>query len=562
MDYLIRTPQGHPEQERLKKIVEHLLTFIHAEAIYISIGVKTGKPFTIITTVVTDGKYNDSDELGDSKIVDLYPDIIFKFFDAGWAKRCYRKGNPYFMLHCTIRELAYCSRDTKVFYPLSVNIKHLMRKSKKRYWKDIEAVDMPLRGLPNFTNSNNLDDAAYQLYQAFRSLYICAASFLTSYFTGTDYLMAQSNWIKPFAPSLQAIMNEEVLEDEIILRQLTDALFAVRGNRAMDASEELIAMAREKIKLLRDEVEVLFSDTMEACRVKLKSFRKHSYLSHDLFNGNIPSNFLIDTALYEIGTIITAHIKTSAIFCFGYIVSNEDKHIGIKNSNLRNPEFHLYLLVLTVDHEENALAQLQGKIREHFEGGHNVTILLQRKRNLSKRGDNEKYFLSKVAQNGITVFNDPENLFALQDVPIKGNSEISKMYWINRYLAAQQYLELAQTCFRDEEALIANSLLHQCVVQLALGLIEVFIGYRPNKHSMNFLISLLEFIEGIAFPFDKQNVKDIELYKLLSANPEMVKNKSLQGYCIEDSKVIEHKCGLFLSNAEKLAMGKLDELEN
>lgn len=117
MNHLLKIAQNSPHRERLETAIIDLLHFIKAGAIYVSHNNITN--VVVITSVLRKNGDQDGSTLGDTldKLIKLYPDFIFKFVNYNGASYGFKKGNPYFIQHCTLKELVYFEPNAKVFYP-------------------------------------------------------------------------------------------------------------------------------------------------------------------------------------------------------------------------------------------------------------------------------------------------------------------------------------------------------------------------------------------------------------------------------------------------------------
>jgi HEPN domain-containing protein len=140
--------------------------------------------------------------------------------------------------------------------------------------------------------------------------------------------------------------------------------------------------------------------------------------------------------------------------------------------------------------------------------------------------------------------------------------EFSKNYWQNRILASEHFLALVQDSNEPEVPLIINSILQQSVKQAVVGLIDLFLGYHPNKYSISYLFSLLYYLDIMELPFDLNNEKERFLYQLLSANGDMIMHKNLNSENGEDSDLLFSKCEKFFELAEQIGNNEVKRIKD
>jgi len=565
MDYLIKIPENHSQGQRQEKVITDLLHFIEAGSVYVSCNDQDDMP-TIITFVLKKNCGQDGATIGETaqKVIRLYPDFVFKFINSNWATYGFRKGKPFFIQHCTLRELVYFEPDNKVLYPHRDTSKELIKKAKKRFYRDQEAAVVAFRTVSIYTRNNKNVEAAFAMHQTLRYIYICASEFLTSEYIGSTCLLEQYDWVIDFAPSLKNIFSKDVEADKEILMLLNTAHSCTHYNYSMATIDSsLIDTAKAKIELMQKEVCRLFWDYIKTCKQKIKELNDQTFIGQSVFITKIHTNYFIEKDLFEISNLIAEFFKTRAIYCFGYTTThNQDVVVKNVNYSKQVPDYHFYLLVLNMEHKENAVSLLQSLIRDKFEGKYLVTILNHRARNLRKQNQNQKYFFDTVTTNGILVYNNPLSPVYCRTFCAVRNIECSIKYWENRILAAQEFFGLVKNCTSNDLALIKNALLHQAVEQILVGLIDLFLSYHPNKLSFKYLFSLMEYIPEVEFPFDFTIEKEKELYQLLCANIEMLKHKDMQCDNIEDSKHLEERCSEFFVVVKEAANKEIKRLEN
>jgi HEPN domain-containing protein len=269
----------------------------------------------------------------------------------------------------------------------------------------------------------------------------------------------------------------------------------------------------------------------------------------------------MDLALFEISTLIANFFKIRAVYCFGYtIIDEQEEKKGYYSKKL--PRYHFYLLVLNLEYKDNAVSLLQSLIREKFQGRYEVTILSHRANYLGKQSQNQKYFFDSIMRNGLLTYNNPLYPIYSKTFDVARDFEFSKNYWQNRILAAEHFLILVQDSNEPEVPLIINSILQESVKQIAVGLLDLFLGYHPNRHSIKHLFSLLLYLDIIELPFDLNNEKEKFLFQLLSANSNMIMHKDLKRESAQDSDILFDKCEKFFELAEEIGNKEIKRIES
>ncbi|MFH7000132.1 hypothetical protein ACHRVZ_19605 [Flavobacterium sp. FlaQc-57] len=564
MDYLLKIARNNPHRDRLEMAIIDLLHFIKAGAVYVSYNNFTN--VVVVTFILRKNCDQDGDTLGSAsdKLIELYPDFIFKFVNYNWASYGFRKGKPYFIQHCTLKELVYFEADAKIFYPQKNTSKALVQKAKKRFYTDFEAAVVCLRNVSIFTRNKKNVEAAFALHQTLRYIYICASEFLTPEFISSTCLLLHYDYIIDFAPKFKEILNKESQDDKEIFVALNAAYSSIVQGQTMNSIDDaLIAKAKTKIELMQRELNRLFLEYSELCKEKLRELSRQNFLGKAIFNHKMLPNYIIDNALTEISAVLAECFKIRSVYCFGYeTIYNKNKRNKEESYSKDVPKYHFYLLVVYLEHTEKAMLLMQSLIEARFDGKYKVTILYHSSSYVRKKNQNQKHFFDTIIANGHLAYNNPMYLDYSEANIVARDINFSKKYVENRILIAQQLFSLAQNCFKDDSVIIKKILFRKVMEQISIGLIYMFLGYYSSKFSISYLFSLLKYIQEVDSPFDFSAAKERELYKYLSEAAERSTKKGKSNNNISNNKLLEDKCAAFLKHAKELTEYAFEKLEN
>lgn len=169
----ITLSQNHPHYSELKQLTDNLLSFTDADSIYLSLGDSIQERKTIISLIVKKGSSQTLEELYKitEKLFHSYPQFACKVFEADWAEYSLRKGNLFFLRHCSKRELVYSNPESSVtINPTAADLKQLLKKAKGRYTKSSEEIDIISKELSLYISNGNHLQAVYILHQTIRKL--------------------------------------------------------------------------------------------------------------------------------------------------------------------------------------------------------------------------------------------------------------------------------------------------------------------------------------------------------------------------------------------------------
>lgn len=562
MDYLLKIAPGNPYYERLKKAITELLFFIEAGAVYVSYNDITN--VMVITFILKENCDQNGDTLAEMlhKQIEAYPDFIFKFINSNWATYGFRKKKPYFIQHCTLRELVCFEPDSKIFYPKKNIAKAFIKKGKKRFSMDMEAAVVSFRNVSIYTRNSKTVEAAFALHQTLRYIYICASEFLTPEFISSTCLFMHYNYLIDFAPSLKKIIDITIKDDKEILVMLNKAYSCIVQNEIMiDIDGALIARAKLKVELMQKEINRLFVEYTKLCAEKSRELSRQKFLGKSIFHNKIESNYCIDNALDKISAALTEAFNIRTIYCFGYAtIHNGDRNVKQENYSTKLPGYHFYLLVVNLEPIPNAISLMQDLIQTYFEDQYKVTILNHSSNCVRKKNQNQKYFFDHIIVNGLLVYNNPLYLVYVTTLNKKRDLNFSKKYVESRILIAKQLFSIAQNCFSDDSAIIKKVLFCKATEQISIGLIYLFLGYHSAKFSINHLFSLLKYTEFVALPFDFKNEKEKALYQFMSENLEVSKQREVQDNILDHNKLLELKCSEFIQYAIQLSEDEFEKI--
>jgi len=563
MDFTLRIPNDLPQRQALEQGIARLLTYVDAGSVYVSRGHENGIPIMVTFILKKNcGQSGDAVARLSQKVTRDYPEFAFHFFNATVASQEFKEGRPYFYRHCTLLELVYYEPGHKLYYPAFFNPKKVIEKAFEYIGDKSIAKDYVIKADVYITLNDHLAAANY-LHSALWYLYSCVCEMTLPEGEGSKSLMKQYERAVGVAPSLKAILDIQNPEDNEIFTMLVTADSCSRGNYSMAAIPvSLLERAKSKIRAIKWEASKIIKNYSKTIKAKADDMNNQLFLGKAFAAGNLQLNYIMAQVLAEICDIIVGLLPTRAIYCFGYTIcpiSEETKKSGFTKDF---PGYHFYVLVHSRENREDITALIQAAVRDRFEGKHRVTILIHRLKNLRKQSHNQMYFFESVVNRGLLVYNDPLLLVNFIPEGLTRDYGHSKTFWQNRIMAASQLLDSAGELTTNDQALLKNTLLHQATEQVALGIIELFLGYHPATHSLACLLSLVKFTQEIEIPFGNTTEQEQRLYKLLTAHIGALRHHDLKLYDIADSNVLFGQCQAFLEDAKRIGSTVIKHLES
>lgn len=266
----------------------------------------------------------------------------------------------------------------------------------------------------------------------------------------------------------------------------------------------------------------------------------------------------------ELKEVITGHIKTSAIYCFGRNVTAYSSSRKIyPDKELQNEHSHLYLLVFVHETKENAGSDINDKIKAKTQGALTATVLIHHVQSLKNLCQDQQFLFWQIMQNADLIFQDINKppYLNISETP-KRNLKSTSHYiaWRNNNIAT-----IWGWVYNDDDAYSSDevkmSALHQIVEQICLSLIRVFIGYTPNHFALEYLFNLCEYFTTITADFfPRQTKEDKSIFKLLKQQPNTLRFSKANDVDYLNYQIVEERCKKFKKQAEILIQNEIDQL--
>ena len=266
----------------------------------------------------------------------------------------------------------------------------------------------------------------------------------------------------------------------------------------------------------------------------------------------------------ELKEVITGHIKTSAIYCFGRNVTAYSSSRKIyPDKELQKEHCHSYLLVFVHETKENAGSDISDKIKTKTKGSLTATVLIHHVQSLKDLCQDQQFFFWQIMQNAELLFQDINKppYLSISETP-KRNLKSTSHYiaWRKNNIAT-----IWGWVYNDDDASSSDevkmSALHQIVEQICLSLIRVFIGYTPNHFALEYLFNLCEYFTTITADFfPRQTKEDKSIFKLLKQQPNTLRFSKANDVDYLNYQIVEERCKKFKKQAEILIQNEIDQL--
>lgn len=264
----------------------------------------------------------------------------------------------------------------------------------------------------------------------------------------------------------------------------------------------------------------------------------------------------------ELKEVITVHIKTSAIYCFGrHATAYSSSRKIYPDKELQKEHSHLYLLVFVQETKDNAVSDISDKIKAKTQGTLTATVLIHHVQSLKDLCQDQKAFFWQIMQKAELIFQDINKppYLNISETP-KRNLKSTSHYiaWRRNNIAT-----IWGWVYNDDDASSSDevkmSALHQIVEQICLSLIRVFVGYTPNHFALEYLFNLCEYFTTITADFfPRQTREDKAIFKLLKQQPNTLRFSKTNDVDYLYYQVVEERCKNFKNQAEILIQNEIN----
>ena len=555
MYHNILISKDHPQQAELEKVIGLILAFSDTNSIYFSPQLEEDLNGGIIMVIIGADSPQSWYDLGDTywKVFDAFPQFSFRIFDADWVKEELKDGNPFFAMHCTQNSLVYSTEGSKEFnFVERLKPKRFLKKAKSKFERSDYSAFVLGVNLKYYQRRKDYLQAAYNIHQNIRWLFIAAENFLTGEWLVEQDLKIHQRHVGRFSKVLDHTFDSEVDTEVQLLELLNAACCAVQsGCDRPELSAAIIEFAEAKKEWLRMEVNRLFAACV--CRCRYEFSRVKSPLIA-IAEGN---------PLKLITSIITHAVSASALYCFGQqTIGTQAVRTIFDDPDLNSELTHYYLFLIVKDFQADVPGNIAYRVREQTGGRCTVTVVMHSKKSLHQKAGDQQHFFYQIMQRGTLLFQETSKppFLPFEEVPTR-NIKSAKMYLQQRD-RTKQFLMEAEAMDSGGATKIHVYLMHLVIEQTCLCLIRLFLGYMPNQHNLSFLFELCDYFTTLtAELFPRETQKDKELLKILSGHTTSLRYGFVDDVPTHDYEVLHNRYFEFVERADQLAATELERLE-
>jgi len=563
------------EISSLQGIIGQIIALIDVERIYVHKHEKEKEEIchTVLTILIANTCTKSPAEL--LPLVDIFfneqQELRFTLHPAHQIKDAISKGNLYFYNICTEANLLYGKAGSDYeLIPTSLNRHEMLENARKQYDLEEEKIKAFVSGADFYLEKENYAQSAFMLHQAIELNYRAIEHFITGRSKITHSIKAHQKYLEPYSIELSNIFLADTERDIELLRLLDDAYLAVRYENSYQINKLDLSALRVKAS----EVKLAAFKTYQQLLTRFqKCTETSSSPQTNTYSGTEVARHIPHLSKYEVPKSLIYQIvgafAVENIFCFGKRIISNMRTSAFSNVEVDHMhEVHYDLLIITSTEPVNNLADLQSIINADTESGCSVLLLAYSVESATRALRLNNRFFCKSMHQSAQVYSKQGciQLDAAQDHNLAATSLNCDLNWKQRYFRAEAFMDAAECIWVDEDETVVLSLIGQAVEQLCLGLIYVFLGYRPKQHSLHHLVDLCDnFTREVDHIFPRQTEQDKNIFSLLNKSSSSARFTIKSSIDPTDCGLLHRKAKLFLEKSEQIVEQRLlnmAELQN
>jgi hypothetical protein len=281
---------------------------------------------------------------------------------------------------------------------------------------------------------------------------------------------------------------------------------------------------------------------------------------HQKSNSMQPNNFPTTAAQIVLETITKGH-SPCTVYVFGYRNSSISvSSILCAERNYTTSVPHFDLLVFTDKVLPNGASNIANAIAERSNKTISASVLLHKVTDLATAQPGQQWFFNEVLCRGqrLCIDKSAPPFIPTNSIPSR-DYELERTYWLKCFAVANFNIQAAADSPQVALELCKIALLHAATVQIALGLIRVFLGYSPREFGLHYLLQLCgHFTDLPVQVFQQQTVVGIKRYKMFCAPPALLHHWIRLDASEQDFTVLLIACEAFLQLANALVEKELN----
>ena len=273
--------------------------------------------------------------------------------------------------------------------------------------------------------------------------------------------------------------------------------------------------------------------------------------------------FSEDKGLQFIKKFLLDNLKLSGLYCFGIHHKNKMYSNALNGEVKTKQHTHYYLLVYSIENKTNAVADLSDIIRKKSKGHYTATLFIHLATTVRQLTPEKSYFYYQAMNKGINLYEHDlvPPCIAFDKEPLRNVAYI-KAYWCNRNRVSEVFLESQGMVEGLDTEPIQEAMMQVAMENIALALIDTFLGYRPTHFNLGYLFDICNLFCPLALEiFPRNTEEEIKLFELLSKHISKLRSANLGAINFLNTELLQRKCRLFQEKATVLIEAEIQRLE-
>lgn len=430
------------------------------------------------------------------------PDYAAQVAYANEVKQHLNQGNLRLRLICRDENLVYVHPESGYKLPeIGKGTKKVAKKHQRITQTEMHKIRTFRDGAEFYAQQREFAQAMFMMHQVIELGFRTAERFIIGKDKITHSIRNHQQFIKLYSEELGKLFDIDNEKDVRLLDRLDKSYKATRYGHQFKVSEKQVKRIMAKADVQRELMEGAFDALVE------------EYTSASVDEGNeavmSPVDSKADSPVPSIDMpepkpsdqeIITAKITELVDFQFLYGFGNRQG--GCKSEECGETgqqRSHYYLLAITASAYGHPL-ELQQKLNQSLPEHLSVTwvlatvdavnkALLAHNRFYQETIRQSDLWYCRTGQAGVWEFPQDTTLADTLDIRYR---------WHQRIARGRAFLQAAGYTWDNGDEAVSLSLLNQCMEQICLGLIHVFLGYKPAHSSLLYLLDLCGAFTDIA----------------------------------------------------------------
>lgn len=274
-------------------------------------------------------------------------------------------------------------------------------------------------------------------------------------------------------------------------------------------------------------------------------------------------DFNEDKGLQFIKKFLLDNMDLSGLYCFGIHHKNKMYSNALSNEVIAKQHTHYYMLVYSMDNKANAVADLSDIIRKKSKGQYTVTLFIHLATTVRQLTPEKSYFFYHAMNKGINLYEHERvpPCISFKEEPQRNVAYI-KAYWRNRNRVSEVFLESQGMVDGMDTEPIQEAMMQVAMENIALALIDTFLGYRPIHFHLGYLFDICNLFCSLARDiFPRNTEEEIKLFELLSKHISKLRSANLGAIDFLHTELLQRRCRLFQEKATVLIEEEIERLE-